>query len=185
MSIQEWINGKQDYETGVQLYEEHGSNKTYKSLFQLGKNSFNEKKLLECLQAITEEQPPAPQEEKPQTPPEVLGLIRLRSVLHQQLSHLTARSDRHKIALRILAMGDKLDRFYHHGELPIEEENRSIEADVPANAWEMHLAFGSNRAYITKNKNASDKQGEVARREQQNILIEARLKELNYGAVSE
>jgi tRNA nucleotidyltransferase/poly(A) polymerase len=186
MDIQQWLKSEQDYETGVQLYEEHGTKETYKQLFRLRKSSFSEKKLLDLLQEIAREQAPAePEPEKEKHPPKVLELIRLRSVLHQQLFHLTAKSDRHKIAKQILAIGDKLDRWYQKGEMPLDEETRSIEADIPANAWEMHLAFGSNRAYITKNKKSEDKQGEVSRREQQNALIEERLKSMNYGTVQE
>ncbi len=179
MDVQQWINSKQDYEIGVQLYEQYGS-KAYKDLFKQSKSSFTERKLLELLQAIAAEQTP-PEPKKEQTPPKVLELLRLRSVLHQQLFYLTAQIDREKVARQILAIGDKLDRWYHHGQLPIQEENRSIEADIPANAWEMHQAFGSNRAYITKNKATEDKKGEVQKRELQNLEIEKRLKYLNYG----
>lgn len=186
MNIQQWLNSEQDYDTGVQLYEAHGTNKAYKQLFQGRKSSFTEKQLLKLLQEIAEAAHPADQSQAEQkTPPKVLELIRLRSVLHHQLGNLTAKSDRYKIAKQILSIGDKLDRWYHHGEMPIDEENRPIESDLPANAWEMHLQFGSNRAYITKNKHAEDKQGEVARREQQNVIIAERLKRMNYGTVSE
>ena len=101
------------------------------------------------------------------------------------LFHQTAKSDRHKIAIAILAIGKKLDRYYDHGELPAgEAENEIPELDIPVNAWELHQLINNNLAYITKNRNREDKQGEVKRRERMNIAIEERLKSINYNETS-
>lgn len=183
MSVKEWLKSEQDYFKGVDLYEQHGDNSTLKTLFRIRKTSFSEKKLLESLQAIAGKEEPKP-EEKEKFPPKVLELIRKRSVLHNNLVHTnpTAVSNRYEIAKSIIAITKKLDRWYQNGELPEEDQPDPVQ-QLPTNGWELHALFGNNRSYITKNKKAEDKQAEVQKREQENGLIEARLKEMEYGAI--
>jgi hypothetical protein len=177
------------YHVGIELYKHLGGNDSVLlSLFSLPETSFTRAKLEEALRDISgvsekveaKDQKPEPSEAK--TPEPVLRLIRQRSQLHESLFHTTSKSDRHKIALTILAIGKKLDRYYDHGELPAGEvENDLPESDIPTNAWELHQLINNNLAYMAKNKNREDKQGEVKRRERMNGLIEERLKSINYN----
>jgi hypothetical protein len=172
-----------DYNTGVQLYKNMGgSDPVLLSIFSLSETSFTRGKLEEALrQHLPQVEPVKQEEEKPKTPPVVLALIRERSQLHEALFTCTSKTDRYKISTRILSIGKILDRYYDHGELPQDQaENEQPEADIPRNAWELHTLIGTNAAYITKNRNREDKQGEVKRRERQNEKIEARLKSMNY-----
>jgi hypothetical protein len=177
-----------DYRTGIELYKAMGgSDSVLLSLFALPETSFTRSKLQAALREIAGENIKPARAEKVETPTEartpepVLHLIRKRSQLHEALFHTTSKSDRHKIALAILAIGKKLDRYYDHGELPAgEAENDIPESDIPTNAWELHQLINNNFAYMAKNKNREDKQGEIKRRERMNGLIEQRLKSINY-----
>lgn len=185
MSIKEWLESDQEYNQGVQLYEEHGENATLKSFFRIRKTSYSEKKLLEGLQAIADKEAPEKEEKEPKLPAKVLELIRLRSVLHNNLvnTSTTAMKNRHELCRRIVNITKKLDRWYKHQELPGDDDQPDPAQELPANGWELHGLFCNNRSYIAKNKKSEDKQGEVQNREQQNALIESRLKEMNYGAI--
>lgn len=179
-----------DYARGVELYRSLGAcDPVLLTLFSLPETSFTRKKLEEALGNIAGAEPnvdsSSPNKDSSQaqekTPKPVLELIRKRSQLHEALFHQTSKSDRHKIALAILAIGKQLDRWYDHGELPAGEvENEIPEPDIPTNAWELHQLINNNLAYMAKNKNREDKQGEVKRRERMNIAIEERLKSINY-----
>lgn len=180
-----------DYARGVELYRSLGGcDPVLLTLFALPETSFTRKKLEEALEKVASSEEkvassntkvdssPSAQEK---TPKVVLDLIRKRSQLHEALFHTTSKSDRHKIALAILAIGKQLDRWYDHGELPAGEvENEIPEPDIPTNAWELHQLINNNLAYMAKNKNREDKQGEVKRRERMNIAIEERLKSISY-----
>jgi len=172
-----------DYARGVELYRVLGGNDpVLLTLFSLPETSFTRKKLEDALEKVASSESKlesSPAQEK--TPKPVLDLIRKRSQLHEALFHQTSKSDRHKIALAILAIGKQLDRWYDHGQLPAGEvENEIPEPDIPTNAWELHQLINNNLAYMAKNKNREDKQGEVKRRERMNIAIEERLKSINY-----
>lgn len=179
-----------DYARGVELYRVLGGNDpVLLTLFGLPETSFTRKKLEDALEKVASSQEKvasseskvesSPAQEK--TPKPVLDLIRKRSQLHEALFHQTSKSDRHKIALAILAIGKQLDRWYDHGQLPAGEvENEIPEPEIPTNAWELHQLINNNLAYMAKNKNREDKQGEVKRRERMNIAIEERLKSINY-----
>lgn len=179
-----------DYARGVELYRSLGGcDPVLLTLFGLPETSFTRKKLEDALGKVSSSQEKvassdpkvdsSPADEK--TPKPVLDLIRKRSQLHEALFHQTSKSDRHKIALAILAIGKQLDRWYDHGQLPAGEvENEIPEPDIPTNAWELHQLINNNLAYMAKNKNREDKQGEVKRRERMNIAIEERLKSINY-----
>lgn len=177
------------YQIGVELYKHLGGNDAVLlSLFSLPETSFTRAKLQEALRDISgtsdkvEEKAEKAEPSESKTPEPVLQLIRKRSQLHEALFHTTSKSDRHKIAIAILAIGKKLDRYYDHGELPSgEAENEMPESDIPTNAWELHQLINNNLAYMAKNKNREDKQGEVKRRERMNGLIEERLKSINYN----
>lgn len=178
-----------DYRTGIELYKHlGGSDAVLLSLFALPETSFTRRKLDKALREISGENVKGATYNKVETssegktPEPVLVLIRKRSQLHEALFHTTSKSDRHKIAVAILAIGKKLDGYYDHGELPAGEvENETPESDIPTNAWELHQLINNNMAYMAKNKNREDKQGEVKRRDRMNGLIEERLKEMNYG----
>lgn len=181
-----------DYASGVELYRKLGGcDPVLLTLFGLPETSFTRRKLEEALSvllpiAIEPEKvasaKPAPEE---RTPKPVLDLIRKRSQLHENLFPQTSKSDRHKIALAILAIGRQLDRYYDHGELPAGQvENEIPEPEIPTNAWELHQLINNNLAYMAKNKNREDKQGEVKRRERMNIGIEERLKSINHNETS-
>jgi hypothetical protein len=184
--LENWLSDP-DYAIGVELYRNLGGNDpVLLTLFALPETSFTRRKLEESLSALLPNlsapvaEPTAPAQEE-RTPKVVLDLIRKRSQLHENLFHQTSKSDRHKIALAILAIGKKLDRWYDHGELPAGEvENDHPESDIPVNGWELHQLINNNLAYMTKNKNREDKKGEVKRRERMNIGIEERLKSINY-----
>lgn len=175
-----------DYASGVELYRKLGNDPVLLTLFALPETSFTRRKLEEALAALLPNAiAPAKDASAPpatsQTPKVVLDLIRKRSQLHESLFHTTSKSDRHKIALAILAIGKQLDRWYDHGQLPEGEvENEIPEPEIPTNAWELHQLINNNLAYMAKNKNREDKQGEVKRRERMNIAIEERLKSINY-----
>jgi hypothetical protein len=185
--LQEWLSDP-DYTKGVEIYKKlGGSDAVLLSIFSLPETSFTKKKLVEALENMSCVNPKVDsskvdtsvKEEK--TPKPVLELIRRRSQLHETLFHTTSKSDRHKIALAILALGRELDRYYDHGELPAGQvENEAEESDIPVNAWELHQLINTNFAYMAKNKNSEDKQGEVQRRKRMNTKIEERLKSINY-----
>jgi hypothetical protein len=178
--IAEWLEN-QDYAQGVNLYRKYGSDQVLLTLFSLPETSFTRSKLEAGMKALLPKEEKKESEENPITPKPVLDLIRKRSQLHEMLFHQTSKSDRHKIALAILAIGKELDRWYDHGELPAGEAENSIpEPDIPVNAWELHQLINNNMAYMAKNKKREDKQGEVKRRERMNIAIEERLKGMNY-----
>ena len=184
-----WLSDP-DYATGVELYRNLGGNDpVLLTLFSLPETSFTRKKLEDALEkvasssgkVVTSETKVDSSTNTKITPKPVLDLIRKRSQLHESLFHTTSKSDRNKIALAILALGKKLDRWYDHGELPAGEvENEIPEPEIPTNAWELHQLINTNLAYMAKNKNREDKQGEVKRRERMNIGIEERLKSINY-----
>lgn len=193
-----------DYAAGVELYRKAGGNDpVLLTLFGLPETSFTRRKLEEALEKIlpfdsaqgdttvrlsgveAQAKPEVEAQEKTITPKPVLDLIRKRSQLHEALFHQTSKSDRHKIALAILAIGKELDRWYDHGQLPSgQAENDQPEPDIPVNAWELHQLINNNLAYMAKNKNREDKQGEVKRRERMNIRIEERLKSINHNETS-
>lgn len=180
----DWLKNP-DYKKGVELYTKSGkSNAAILAILSLSETSFTRKKLEDALEGIFGQKVETSTEKDdthPKTPKVVLDLIRKRSQLHELLFHTNSKSDRHTIAMAILAIGKKLDRYYDHGELPEDQaENRLPEGDIPTNAWDLHMMLNNNAAYITKNKNREDKQGEVKRRERQSSLIEERLKSLNY-----
>jgi hypothetical protein len=183
--IASWLDS-QDYASGVALYRKHASDPVLLTIFSLPESSFTRKKLESALQSLVpmvdSSESKVERSEKEITPKPVLDLIRKRSQLHEALFHQTSRSDRHKIANTILAIGNKLDGWYDHGELPSgEAENELEEPEIPVNGWELHQLINTNLAYITKNKARVDKAGEVKRRERMNISIEARLKDMNHG----
>lgn len=187
---QAWVDDP-DYEVGVKLYQQlGGSDPVLLSLFSLPETSFTREKLAEALAELSpsdqkvdsSEAKVDSSEASPVTPKPVLDLIRRRSQLHESLFHITSKSDRHKVALAILAIGRQLDRYYDHGELPAGEvENEMAEPDIPTNGWELHQLINNNMAYIAKNKNREDKHGEVKRRDRMNGKIEERLKKMAYG----
>ncbi len=172
------------YSEGIALYRKlGGDDPVLLTLFSLPETSYTRNKLEDALSALLDQtsEPPQPITLPEKTPKPVLDLIRKRSLLHQSLSHTPGATDRHTIAQAILTIGKKLDRYYDHGEVPQgEAENNTPEQDIPANAWELHQLINNNFAYMTKNKNREDKQGEVKRRERMNIEIEKRLKSINY-----
>lgn len=194
--IASWLE-TQDYAQGVALYRQHGSDPVLLTLFALPETSFTRVKLEQALRALLPKEDSAQpvstviandegEKQSEKTPKPVLDLIRKRSQLHESLFHTKARSDRHKIALAILAIGTKLDRWYDHGELPAgEAENDIPEQDIPINAWELHQLINNNLAYLAKNRKREDKQGEVKRRERQNVAIEERLKLMNYDTAGQ
>lgn len=180
--IANWINGDQDYDEGCALYMQHGTDSAVKSLLKLGKSSFTEKKLLQGLTALV------PQALEPKTvqkdfPDQIRKLMNERQLCHNNLFHTPSLSDRKMLAFRILSIGKKLDKYFNNQELPKDEQPPDPDTLIPASAWEMHQLFNNNRSYITKNKKAVDKKGEIATRSQQNNTIEARLKEMTYGAI--
>lgn len=188
--LEAWLSDP-DYASGVELYRKLGGcDPVLLTLFGLPETSFTRRKLEEALSALLpalsepDPEPRAPAQEE-RTPKIVLDLIRKRSQLHENLFHQTSKSDRHKIALAILAIGRELDRWYDHGQLPAgQAENDQPEPDIPINAWELHQLINNNLAYMAKNKNREDKQGEVKRRERMNIGIEERLKSINHNETS-
>ena len=180
--LAEWqIN--QDYAEGVILYRKYGRDSVLLSLFALPETSFTSGKLAAALLALAPGE--STEKDKPEpvgvTPKPVLELIRKRSQLHESLFHTPGKTDRHTIAQAILSIGSTLDRYYDHGELPSDQVENSIpENDIPVNGWELHQQINNNMAYLAKNKNREDKQGEIKRRDRQNTLIEERLKNMKY-----
>jgi len=184
--VEQWFLDP-DYAQGVSLYRKYGSDRVLLTLFSLPETSFTRGKLEAALQELApkKEAPKEDKQDPERTPKPVLDLIRKRSQLHESLYSTKSKSDRHKIAMAILAIGSKLDRWYDHGELPAGEvENEIPEPDIPVNAWELHQLINNNLAYMAKNKNREDKQGEVKRRERMNVAIEERLKSINYNETS-
>jgi len=187
--ISDWIDGDQDYHQGVELYRKQGGDSVLLSLFALPETSFTKAKLLQAMEqlvpTVVGKTPTSAGKAQEETPPQVLHLIRKRSQLHETLFHTRSTSDRHTIAKAIMAISSKLDRYYDHGELPTDQaENSEPEAQLPNNAWELHMQINNNIAYIAKNRKTDNKQGEVKRRERQNAAIEERLKNMNYEPVS-
>lgn len=178
--IEKWLETP-DYQAGIELYRKLGGNDpTMLSIFSLSETSFTRSKLEEALKSLLPE-PKEKEAKEEKTPKPVVDLIRERSQLHELAFNTKSKSDRHKIAVRILSITKILDRWYDHGQLPdAQAENKLPEQDIPSNAWDLHMMINNNAAYITKNKKREDKKGEVMRRERQNSAIEERLKSINY-----
>jgi hypothetical protein len=182
--IKEWISNAQDFEQGVSLYDKHGSDNAIKSLLKLGKNSFTEKKLLQAMEALSPSEPePQQTKQTKQLPDKVRDWMKKREVYHNNLFHTPSLSDRKKLCFAILAIGRKLDKYFNDGIIEVEAAPAQPEDNIPTSAWDMHVLFGNNRSYITKNKKVAERVGEVKRRNTQNKLIEERLRTLEYGAV--
>lgn len=180
--IQSWLDSDQDYDEGVNIYRKYGKDSSLHTIFEMTETSYTRRKLSEALtDLLPKKKEPTKTEKQETTPKPVLELIRKRSQMHEFLFTTTAKSDRHELALQILAITKKLDRWYDHGELPQDQvENKEPEQDIPRNAWELHMLINNNTAYLAKNRKREDKQGEIKRRERQSKSIEDRLKLMNY-----
>lgn len=176
--IKQWLNGNRDYETGRMLYDRHGSNAAYKSVFALGPSPYNSKKLereLEALVPIEAEPKPKPvaaiveaKQEKDaftdastQVWEQMLPLLDEQRALHTELGVLATNSGRLKHAIRIMELADQLAPLweqYHyakeHGKLP---EPIIVEKNIPETGAQLITRRATLRTYLSRYKNRPDK----------------------------
>lgn len=170
--LAQWLEGSQDYEEGVALYQRLGHDTTLKKVLAMGKSSFTANKLLAAITELHQsygEKMADVVECKPQeTSEELRTLYRERSMLHNQLFVLPSQSDRKRVAFKILSLTDKIERILYQGE----EEAPAAPAALPKDRAAMMRLLTNNRAYISKNKHRDNKKGECQRRMEQNQEIE-------------
>ena len=182
MQLSEWFEAGCPYAEGVELYNRIGSDAGLKVLLNFGETRYNARKLYEALDAIREEQNAQVQAEKEaelieereqqQADPRLSPLYRQRRVLHDNLEHTPSQSDRYRMARKILALTDKIERIL--GVLPEEKPKAYSLPDDPVALIRLR---NNNRSYISKRHNRERHPGEVERRRKENIEIEKILKE--------
>lgn len=193
-AIANWLNGTQDYKSGIELYDRFGDG-SLSFLFQLPQSSFTEQKLELALTEIlkksgkitiqtvvkTKGKPePNGNPERREVPESVVMALRDRTRSHEALFHEKSSVERFELAKRIKESTRVLDDFYDRGIMPVDV-NALVEIEVPVNGWELHEVYGNNKSYISKNKNKPSKESEIKVRMDQNELIQSRLKSMNYA----
>lgn len=181
MEIDAWFSANSPYTKGVVIYKELGTNSGLKTLFGFGKTAYNEKKLYSELLAISEAmdaknfkpktQNPKNSRSKNNTDPELAKLYRERHVLHAQLSVLPSKSDRYRVAKRIMAITKRVEQM-----LGIREDEPTKIYAIPEDGGKRVQLRNVNRAYITKFSKRSEKVGEVNRRIKENEVLNELLK---------
>ncbi|MCA8831958.1 hypothetical protein [Hymenobacter pini] len=121
--ISAWLASEQDYATGVALYEQHGTSGVYKRLLAGACTNYNRGLLARELGKLVETVPAAEPEPAPTPvvapPVDVMTQLRQarrpllseREFLHARLE-LVGDAERHDSALRILDIGDELQKSY-------------------------------------------------------------------------
>lgn len=133
--IYHWVK-TQDWESGVKIYQEHGTNTALKTLFKCPKNSFSQKKLKEELLKIAEvskeKVAQTPQHQERKVPLEISELEVRRKLIYKKMADDRARLtvampdvERKKIAFSVLEaqkqvkdLWYQLDFYQKHGSLP-------------------------------------------------------------------
>lgn len=186
-AIVNWLNGSQDYEEGIELYNQFGDG-SLNFLFQMSRTSFTESKLKEALASLcpkssdpVSEDPENVMTKENQLPEIVVMILRNRTRNHEALFHQTNDVDRFEIAKRIKEDTRILDQYFDHGIVPVSSDPEEVPIEVPVNAWEMHELHANNKSYISKNKSRPSKSHDVKVRSRQNELIQSRLKSMNYA----
>lgn len=187
-AIVEWLNGSQEYEVGIELYNQFGDG-SLNFLFKMSRTSFTESKLKAALSGLCGNSPDQVSEDsknvvmtkKNDLPEIVIEILRNRTRNHEALFHQTNDVDRFEIAKRIKEDTRALDQYFDHGVVPVNSDPEEVAVEVPVNAWEMHELHANNKSYISKNKNRPSKSRDVEVRVQQNKMIQSRLKSMNYA----
>lgn len=180
-NIQTWLDGPQDYVTGLQLYLRYGQNEALKSIFALGQTSYNEKKLLEVLrelaQQVKKNQKPASKNKKPAKGqpfvvdprhPELVKLYRQRAYVKSQICVLHGQQARKEAAFQVLHITEHIERILFTG-FP--------EDKLPDDRAELVRLSERNRKYLSRYREDAGKAEEVKRREHENKLIRQKLSE--------
>lgn len=178
-SIQTWLDGPQDYASGLQLYLRYGRNEALKSIFGLGQTSYNEKKLLEALRKLlheTEKNQKAVSKEKKAAKgqsfvvdprhPELVKLYRQRAYVKSQICVLPGQQQRKEAAFQVLHITEHIERILFTG-FP--------EDKLPTDRAELVRLSERNRKYLSRYRQDAGKADEVKRREHENELIRQKL----------
>lgn len=181
MELEEWFNANCPYTEGVALYNGLSTNAGLKTLFGFGKTAYNKKKLYSELLAIsaaienakTQNLKPKTQKRRSQkkTNPELEKLYQERHILHANLSATPSKSDRYRIAKRVLAITKRVEQL-----LGIREDEPTKTYAIPIEGYKRERLRNVNRAYITKFSKRPDKAGEVARRKKENEVLNELIK---------
>ena len=197
--VAKWLEGTQDYSTGVELLEHFSNNKFLIRILKKGPTEFNRDKLEEALQLIAKKNPEAKKKTKGKfeirsaeqydSLPEKVrkltvekdAIYKEMSFLHSQLELYKTDKERGAAALRVLDLDDqvksiwkKLDYYEVHGKLPSEPEIPEVKNMAPA---EMMQRRNSLRSYISRTPKGTGKDDEIEawikEREQLDKLLEA------------
>lgn len=124
--VRDWLEGEErDYDTGVALYEVHGTSTVVRKLLALGETEFTRSKLLQALQQLVGTGPivapvsaPVP---APVADPQRRDWFAERNYLHAQLGLVATDAERRELAFRILALGDLIAESYDQaaGRAPV------------------------------------------------------------------
>jgi len=179
--INSWFDNGCPYQEGVALYAAHGTDAGLKVLLPMGETRYNARKLYTALKelqqrqqlvqeqkaVIAQEKAEIAKEKKLATDPRLAALYPERNRLHAQLSVLPGKSDRKRVAFKILSLTDKIERII--GVLPEEPQK---EYTLPTNPLNLLKLRNNNRSYISKERNKKNNPGEVQRRMDENSEIE-------------
>lgn len=178
-----WIEGNQDYDQGLSLYQRYGSSAMLKKVLAQGNTSFNRAKLLAEIQKLYAAQPvqrpePAivPLQDRPADELEA-ELTQERKQAHQQAAYLKAQlpliqsqQKRKAIAFQILALHDRNNEIWamleykaKHGFFPNQlKAELEVQAglEVPSLA-ELKRQLLVINPKISRIKNVAEKSGKL------------------------
>ena len=176
-AIDSWFRNGCPYLQGVELYKQYGSNAGLKTILGFGPNQYNRARLKEAMASLMESVPPTtvPKQITEKDHDEIQHLYRERASMHAQLEHIPSTTDRAKVAFRILAITDRIEKI-----LGVKKDDTTglparpapTAKALPTDPIKLLRQRDNNRAYISKNKEKANKQGEVQRRLAENEEIE-------------
>jgi hypothetical protein len=182
--LKTWLQNP-NYQSGVEFYLLHGSNKTLKNLFQKGPTAFTKKKLQEEIAKLAEV--PAQKEKKmkeqvfvpvpdwlTKTAQERIGWIKEQQWLRSQLLHFKTDDERKVAAFKILDLGDliqiaqmEMDDFKKTGKVPLKEIPKKEGFDY-SNLCDISLMeyfYNSFKPMKSRHKNNPERMAELLKEE--------------------
>jgi len=199
MEISDWLSGKQDYNTGVELYKKYGTNNYLKELFAEGEDDYNREKLTEELQQLGRDVKPVykfkrtlsdPEEDFSKLPEVVQNWIEAAKLLFKQNAHrqsmlcnLPGKQERGELAHKILAVDDELQELYWKidfykitKELPPELPEISLPEEM--SALDIKEEIQRLSVQISKQKNNTKRAEDVKAWQARKALLSNYLHEL-------
>lgn len=190
MTIHQWLQSGQDYQTGVTLYSQYGTSSVWKILFAQSETEYNQEKLVELLTEIAGNQKPEP------TPTQTdsngliekikskwLPLYKRMSHLHAQLVHVS-QVERGEMAFEILELEQQINALWKqekyvriYGKQPdvavIESTQHDLSTDIGIQKRILNL-----RVSISKHRNNPKRTQDVEKWEVEKQLLEDKLNQL-------